>query len=409
MKILHTSDWHIGRSLHGRKRYQEHEAFLDWLAELLQSERVDVLLVAGDVFDSGTPSNRAQELYYRFLARAALSGCRHVVVIAGNHDSPTFLNAPRGLLQPLNIHIVAAPSASPEHEVLLLKAPDNSPELVVCAVPFLRDKDVRSMEAGESAEDKERKTLAGIRQHYEQVFAHARDVIHNTAPGVPMLGMGHLFTSGAKTVEGDGVRDLYVGSLAHIGAEIFPPDLTYLALGHLHMPQSVGGSERMRYSGSPLPMGFGEAAQQKEVCLVDCGPDASTIHRIPVPTFQQLERIRGNWQEIETRVRALVDSGARTWLEILYEGDEVAGSLRPRLDDLTEGSELEILRVRDAALARRTLEAADADESLCELDIHDVFERCLAEHAVPAEQQEELRGAYRELLNDFYSVDRRAQ
>jgi len=98
MKILHTSDWHIGRTLYGRKRYEEFEAFLVWLAGTIIQEQVDVLLVAGDVFDTSAPSNRAQELYYRFLCRIAASSCRHVVVTAGNHDSPSFLNAPRELL-----------------------------------------------------------------------------------------------------------------------------------------------------------------------------------------------------------------------------------------------------------------------------------------------------------------------
>jgi len=106
MKILHTSDWHIGRALHGRKRYVEFESFFDWLAHLLDDEGIDVLLVAGDVFDNTAPSNRAQELYYRFLCRAAASPARHVVVTAGNHDSPSFLEAPRELLKSLNIHVV---------------------------------------------------------------------------------------------------------------------------------------------------------------------------------------------------------------------------------------------------------------------------------------------------------------
>ena len=108
MKILHTSDWHLGRSLYGRKRYEEFSSFLDWLAQTIEEEKVDALLVAGDVFDNSTPSNRAQELYYRFLCRVAASCCRHVVVIAGNHDSPSFLNVPKELLRALNVYVVGA-------------------------------------------------------------------------------------------------------------------------------------------------------------------------------------------------------------------------------------------------------------------------------------------------------------
>ena len=143
MKILHTSDWHIGRTLYGRKRYEEFESFLTWLVETIQQNEIDALLVAGDVFDTSAPSNRAQELYYRFLCRVAASSCRHVVVIAGNHDSPSFLNAPRELLKALNVHVVGSSSESLEDEVLVLRSELNAPELIVCAVPYLRDRDIR--------------------------------------------------------------------------------------------------------------------------------------------------------------------------------------------------------------------------------------------------------------------------
>ena len=143
MNILHTY-WHLGRALCGRKRYEEFGAFLDWLAETIERQGIDVLLVAGDVFDNGAPSNRAQELYYRFLCRAAASSCRHVVVVAGNHDSPTFLDAPRSLLATLNVHVVGSAAEDPEDEVLVLRGRDGAPELIVCAVPYLRDRDVRT-------------------------------------------------------------------------------------------------------------------------------------------------------------------------------------------------------------------------------------------------------------------------
>ena len=143
MKILHTSDWHIGRTLYGRRRYEEFEAFLAWLLATIEREQVAVLLVAGDVFDSSTPGIRAQELYYRFLCRVADSCCRHVVAIAGNHDSPSFLEAPRELLRALDVHVVGVSGDNPMDEVLVLRNQQNNPELIVCAVPYLRDRDIR--------------------------------------------------------------------------------------------------------------------------------------------------------------------------------------------------------------------------------------------------------------------------
>jgi len=285
MKLLHTSDWHIGRALYGRKRYDEYEAFLTWLAETIQGNGIDVLLVAGDVFDTSAPSNRAQELYYRFLCRVAASTCRHVVVVAGNHDSPSFLNAPKELLKALNVHVVGCCTEDPEDEVLVLKNGQGAPELIVCAVPYLRDRDLRVAEAGESIEDKERKLIDGIRNHYAVVAALAEQKREALGAAIPIVAMGHLFAAGAQTVDGDGVRELYIGSLAHVTGEVFPACFDYLALGHLHVPQKVSDAEGIRYSGSPLPMGFGEAKQQKSVVIVDFG--------LTVDDWQGHEKIGG--------------------------------------------------------------------------------------------------------------------
>lgn len=161
MKILHTSDWHIGRTLYGRKRYEEFEAFLSWLSETIKNEKVDVLLVAGDIFDTSEPSNRAQELYYQFLCRVSSSSCRHVIVIAGNHDSPSFLNAPKELLRALHVYVIGNISENIEDEILILKNKEGNPEVIVCTIPYLRDRDIRLAEAGETINDKERMSLIG--------------------------------------------------------------------------------------------------------------------------------------------------------------------------------------------------------------------------------------------------------
>lgn len=295
MKVLHTSDWHLGRSLYTKKRYEEFEAFLNWLVDTIQQEGVDVLVVAGDVFDTGTPSNYAQKLYYQFLHAAAASCCRHVVVVGGNHDSPTFLNAPQVLLQALDVHVVGCATEDAADEVLVLRDKCDVPELIVCAVPYLRDRDIRTAEAGEGIEDKEQKLLDGIRNHYAAVGAVAEAKREALGPEIPIVGTGHLFTAGGKTLVDDGVRELYVGSLAHVTAGVFPACFDYLALGHLHVPQAVKDSETKRYSGSPLPMGFGEAKQQKSVCLVTFDGTAAAVKLIDVPVFQSLVSVKGDW------------------------------------------------------------------------------------------------------------------
>ena len=409
MKILHTSDWHIGRTLYGRKRYEEFEAFLTWLAETIQQNEIDALLVAGDVFDTSAPSNRAQELYYRFLCRVAASCCRHVVVVAGNHDSPSFLNAPKELLKALDVHVVGSSTESPEDEVLVLRNEQDAPELIVCAVPYLRDRDIRVAEAGESVEDKERKLIDGIRTHYAAVAALAEQKREELGADIPIVGTGHLFTAGGQTVDGDGVRELYVGSLAHVTAGIFPACFNYLALGHLHVPQEVNGSETIRYSGSPLPMGFGEAKQQKSVCQVEFHSTAASVQLIDVPIFQKLERVKGDWEGISNRIIELSATDSQGWLEVIYDGTEVIGDLRERLEAAISGTQMEILRIKNNRIIERVLGQIHEEETLDDLNVNDVFERCLAVHDVPEEQRPELLRAYQETVSSLYEDDVQAE
>lgn len=194
MKLLHTSDWHLGRTLYGKRRYDEFEAFLNWLAQIIVQQGVDVLLVAGDVFDTTAPSNRAQQLYYRFLCQVAASGCRHVVIIAGNHDSPSFLDAPRELLRAMDVHVVGS-GENLQDEVLVLRNGQGVPELIVCAVPYLRDRDIRQVVAGESVADKERKLLDGIRGHYAAVADLAEQQRDILGVKVPIVATGHCCPS----------------------------------------------------------------------------------------------------------------------------------------------------------------------------------------------------------------------
>ncbi len=409
MKILHTSDWHIGRALYGRKRYQEFAAFLSWLAEKIDQEQVDALLVAGDVFDTSTPSNRAQALYYRFLCRVAASSCRHVIVIAGNHDSPSFLNAPKELLRALDVHVIGSIGESRDEEVLLLKNRDDSPELIVCAVPYLRDRDIRVAEAGESIDDKEQKLIEGIRTHYAEVCDLAEQKRNALDVEVPIIAMGHLFAAGGQTVDGDGVRELYVGSLAHVTSGIFPECIDYLALGHLHVPQKIDASEVMRYSGSPLPLGFGEASQEKSVCLVAFTGREATVTLIKTPVFQRLERIQGDWDDISARILALTATQSQAWLEVVYEGGEVIGDLRERLETAIAETKLEILRVKNNRIIDRVLNRIHDNETLDDLNIDDVFARCLEAHEVPEAQRPELLLAYQEAVAVLNQADTRAE
>ncbi|MDQ6952971.1 MAG: exonuclease SbcCD subunit D C-terminal domain-containing protein [Mariprofundaceae bacterium] len=414
MNILHTSDWHLGRKLYGRNRYDEFQQCLDWFAEQIETQNIDVLLIAGDIFDTTAPTHRAQAMYYDFLCRVATSSCQHIVIISGNHDSPSFLHAPRDILKQLQVHVIASVEQQAiEDEVIILKNSEGVPVLIVCAVPFLRDRDMRLVEAGESIADKEKKLAQAIAQHYADVAKIALQYQQNhqktTGYRLPIVGMGHLFAADGKTIEGDGVRDLYVGSLAHVPASAFPDTFDYVALGHLHVPQKVGGCEHIRYSGSPLPMGFGEAEQTKLYHLLAYHDDKIHIENITIPVFQRLKMVRGDWQQIEVKIQQLYQEAASIWLEVQYTGEEVMPDLRERMGALVEGSQVEILRVKNTQIRSPMISSNIHQERLDELEPLDVFNRCLTQHGLPESQQEDLRQSFQHLINQMEQHDHAAK
>ena len=397
LKILHTSDWHLGRTLYDRKRYDEFEKFLDWLAEFIKTEKIDVLLIAGDIFDTTTPGNRAQELYYQFLTKASRSGCRHMVITGGNHDSPTFLNAPKELLRFFNVYVVGAMTGQRDEEVILLCDQSSQPEAIICAVPYLRDRDIRTVEAGEDMEDKNRKLIAGISAHYEEVGRIALEK-RNGNVNIPIVGMGHLFTAGGKTTEGDGVRELYVGGVAYVNENNFPECFDYLALGHLHVAQKVGNSEHKRYCGSPIPMGFGEAGQGKKVIVIEFDQLNPVITEHTIPCFQELKRVRGNNGEILLKIEKLKTAGSDAWLEIEDTGSENYTGLSEMVTEAITGSGLEVLRIKNRRIAELALTRADDRETLDDLGLNDVFRRCLDAHEIQEPDRSVLLSSYEEII-----------
>ena len=407
MKILHTSDWHIGRTLYGKKRYEEFEAFLQWLVDTIQTQKVDILLVCGDVFDTGTPSNRAQELYYGFLCNVATSCCRHVVVIAGNHDSPSFLDAPKELLRTLHVQVIGSLPQTREEEVLVLYKQEQM-EAIICAVPYLHDKDIRTAEPGETIDDKNIKLVEGLKRHYEKVCSIAEQK-RGGRSDIPIIAMGHLFTAGGKTVEDDGVRELYVGSLTHIEIDAFPSSIDYLALGHLHIPQCVGKQPHLCYSGSPIPMGFGEANQEKKVMLIEFTEKKPTIQEIPVPCFQQLIRIEGSLEAIQAKLNSLKQENSQAWLEIEYTGKDLIPNLRELLDDALVGTTMEIRRIKNKQIMDRVLNNLAKKETLDDLSEQDVFIRCLDAFDVPEEEREGLIESYTQIVKALHEDDVNAE
>ena len=306
MKILHTSDWHLGKMLYQQRRHDEFKCFLDWLVKTIAQRKIEALLIAGDVFNTTTPSPSSQTLYYDFLKEALAAGCRHIVVTAGNHDSPTLLTAPKALLKSFNVHVVGGINdENVEDEVVVHTGQSGSPAAVVCAVPYLRDRDIRSVQAGESVEDKEVKLADAVFAHYDKVFQIAKEKTETADQPIPVIGMGHLFIRGSSTYKNNDERDLYVGTLGQLPLDLFPA-FDYFALGHLHMPQKLGGKDTVRYSGSPVAMNFDEAHFEKSVVELDLSDSGINVELIPVPVFQKLCQVKGNREAILQELKALV-------------------------------------------------------------------------------------------------------
>ena len=251
MRILHTSDWHLGQHFMGRSREAEHQGFLDWLVEQVQEQQVDALIIAGDIFDTGTPPSYARRLYSRFIVNLQNTPCQQLVVVGGNHDSVATLNESRELLACLNTFVVGGVSKDPREQLLVLKNSQGNPGAVICAIPFIRPRDVLESQAGESGESKQQALQQAIADHYQAIYAEAEILAGDR---LPIIATGHLTTVGGQLTES--VREIYIGTLSAFPVSGFP-QAEYIALGHLHRPQIVAKQEHIRYSGSPIPLSFG--------------------------------------------------------------------------------------------------------------------------------------------------------
>ena len=399
-RLLHTSDWHIGRKLKEHDRSQEFRKFFDDLLKIIHDENIDALLIAGDIFDNTTPSVQAQDMYYSLLSRLVNSPCRHIVIISGNHDSPAFLDAPADLLKLCRIHVIGQARPDPADEVLTLRAPDGSPELIVCAVPYLRDRDVRTLTPSDSPSDTEQALTDGIRTHYEQVFTHARGLQGDA--NIPVIAMGHLFMQGGRTRIDDGTRELYVGTAIRVGGDIFPEWLTYTALGHLHSPQKAGGRENIRYSGSPIAMGFGEAGQKKSVYILELdGKNLVDIHEIDIPEYQKLARINGDLPQIFEQLRALAGTDESVWVDITYTGEEITANLQEKLQEFINTAPLvDVLSVHDES-RRPNLPSTVIPDGLDNIKPLEMLKLCFNAYNTPEEQRKVFTAMYMEILRDM--------
>jgi len=398
MRILHTSDWHLGQHFMGKTREAEHQALVDWLLEQVQVHAVDAVLIAGDIFDTGAPPSYARALYSQLVARLHAAGVA-LLLLGGNHDSVSVLEENLSLLACLKTTVIAAVGALDAH-VVTLPLRSGEPGCIVCALPFIRARDVVQSQAGQSAQEKQQALQCAIQATYQAVYAKAQllqtKLQASLGRRLPIIATGHLTTVGASSNES--VREIYVGALEAFATNAFPA-ADYIALGHIHKPQKVGGLEHIRYCGSPIPLGFDEARQAKRVLIVDLAePGLQGVTPLPVPVFQPLVAVSASLAGLPPLLQAAAGAGTAerpVWLEVTVQDDDYLNDLAARVEALVQGLPLETLRIRRQRGPQAAQLAAQGRESLDELTPDEVFARRLAEETLTPELHGALSERYR--------------
>ena len=381
MKILHTADWHIGQLFYEYDRSYEHRQFLDWLAVILQEEQIDVLLISGDVFDISNPSATSVKMFYTFLNRVTkINPGLQIIITAGNHDSASRLEAPKPLLESSNVHITGLvekdTGGNIDYEKLLVPLYDASGSIKVwcLAIPFLRMGDYPAIPNAENP------YTEGVTAVYREAFEYAERKKQN---GQVIIAMGHLHTRHAEITDLDKTERLIMGGAECVSAAAFHPDIKYVALGHIHKAQKIGGKEHIRYSGSPLPMSFSELHYKHQVIVFELDRDISNLRSIEVPLFVALQRIPLHHQplhEVIAQLHQLPDRAALPetvpYIEVrvLLEGPEPA--LRHKIETALTGKKVRLAKidVKYPASAQEP-SAFITPEELNELQPLDVFSK----------------------------------
>ncbi|KQZ34893.1 exonuclease SbcCD subunit D C-terminal domain-containing protein [Massilia sp. Root1485] len=410
MRLLHTSDWHLGQTLHNFDRTYEHQCFLDWLLDTIVAEEADALLIAGDVFDTSNPSAVAQRQLYRFLQQARARAPRlDIVIIAGNHDSPGRLEAPGPLLEAHGTRVLghvmrdAEGSVDLERFIVPLTGKDGAVKAWCVAIPFLRPGDVPRVASQAAGDDAFDAYLAGIRLLYQQAYDLARA---RAAEGQAILAMGHCHMVGGDASP-DSERRIVIGGTEALPASMFGPDVAYAALGHLHLAQRVGQQEHLRYSGSPLPLSFAEVGYKHQVLRIDLdGMRAAAIEPLHVPRAVELLRVPASPAPVKQAIAELgaldlPDLPRDVWpyLEVRVLLDAPEPGLRAQVEAALEGKPVRLAKIEPTRRVVTTagVEPALSLDQLAQLQPDDIFRR-LWQQRFGEDAPDDQLAAFTELL-----------
>ena len=389
MRIIHTSDWHLGHTLMDKTREEEMKSFFSFLIDVLIKERVDALLISGDIFDTGTPSNAALSLYYSFLASIKNTECKDVFIIAGNHDSPSLLSAPKEILEMVNVHIYATKEDIEPYVI--------DDKVVVLPIPFPRDQELRRLVQGGTIKEEDDRLRLAI----EELYKTETEKTTSAYPSLPIVAMGHLM---ASNINVEDKPDLYIGGLGTIDSGSFPKALSYVALGHIHKKMNLNSSGTLCYSGSPIPFSFKEAKDTKVLKLVEIEGSETKVRDITIPRFRNLFQIKGDKESIEKELKSLVEDKEEGWVSIEITESGVSSSLRSFCESITEQTGLEIIHIKDTTVSKRLLETEEEIESLDSLSEEDIFSKFLDEKEIKNERKDDLLTLFREILQQLEEV-----
>jgi exonuclease SbcD len=403
LKILHTADWHLGKSLHKYSLEPDNQLFLNWLIEQIRERKTDLLLVSGDIFDTANPKNSALAMYYEFLTELIPLNCR-VIITGGNHDSPSLLNAPRDILNLLNIAVVGTVTENIEDELITINDEANNPVLQVAAIPYLRDADIRKSVAGNSYDNQLKQISEGIKTHYE---ALAEILI----PDVPSIAMGHLYVQGVST--SDSEREVHtIGGVAAFTSDNFPEAFDYIALGHIHKPQRIADSDFIRYSGSPISLSFSERKDQKYIIELTLENGKLSIPElIDVPKFRELKRLKGTIDEVWEALEAYQSSfQLPALMEILVEEEAYDPNHTLRFNLMNQEFENRDFAIVISKLTYKNKVAGTAQlfatgENVASLSPKEIFLKRIEGDEIETKTRNELVEAFDELLREVSEND----
>ena len=364
----------------GRSREDEHRAFIEWLITTISDEQIDTVIVAGDIFDIGSPPNYALKLYYDFLISAKEAGAKRIIIIGGNHDSISTLKAPKEILERLNITVIAG---SEDEDSLIVYD-----DAIICAVPFLRESIIRKSIQGLSSLDRDRLTSEGIKRFYTDIANRAMEIRGDR--DIPIVATGHLTTLNAQI--GDSERDIYIGSLLEIGGDFLDRLFDYTALGHIHRYQRV--SDRVYYSGSPIPLSFKEAQYKKYINIVSFDAKEADIKRVQIPTFRELIRLKGSAEDIIKELKTLSSS---VWIEVTIDEEDTYLWIN-KIRDVAKELDLNILAIKVEKDIKVLSSEELKDTTLESFSPKDIFEIRLKQNSLDETQKQKLKQLFSEIL-----------